>query len=219
MPKLRVHNFCVSLDGYGAGPHQDLDNPLGVGGRNLFEWIWGSPVFRRIMGMPTEGTDDGEETVDDRFAAAGVENIGATLMGRNMFGPIRGDWGADEWKGWWGDNPVYHHPVFVLTHHPHEPIPMEGGTTFHFVTDGVESALEQAFAAADGKDVRLGGGVSTVQQCLRARLIDEMHLAFAPVLLGAGERLFDNLDGGPVGYECTEFIPSRAVAHAVFSRV
>jgi dihydrofolate reductase len=147
---------------------------------------------------------------------AGEVGIGATVMGRNMFGPIRGSWGDDKWKGWWGDNPPYHTPVFVLTHHPHAPIPMEGGTTFYFVTDGIESALEQAFAAADGKDVRLGGGVSTIQAYLRAGLIDEMHLAIAPVLLGRGERLFDNLDGGPDGYECVEFVGSPAVLHARF---
>ena len=219
MPKLRVHNFAISLDGYGAGPDQALANPLGVGGEGLHEWAFATRHFRKMHGMESaDGDDGGEATVDDRFIEAGDAGIGATVMGRNMFGPIRGSWGDDNWKGWWGDNPVYHHPVFVLTHHPHAPIPMEGGTTFYFVTDGIESALEQAFAAADGKDVRLGGGASAIQQYLRAGLIDEMHVAVVPILLGRGERLFDNLDGGPAGYECVEFVGSPAVVHARFVR-
>ena len=217
MAKLRVHSFAISLDGYGAGIDQSIDNPLGVGGKRLHEWAFATRHFRRMFGLESgDGADGGVETLDDRFVEAGEIGIGATVMGRNMFGPIRGSWGDDKWKGWWGDNPPYHTPVFVLTHHPHAPIPMEGGTTFYFVTDGIESALEQAFAAADGKDVRLGGGVSTIQAYLRAGLIDEMHLAIAPVLLGRGERLFDNLDGGPDGYECVEFVASPAVLHARF---
>ncbi len=213
MPKLRVHNFSISLDGYGAGPDQSLEHPLGVGGRRLHEW-----AFRTRLGRQMIGGKGGEEGIDNDFWSRGDEGIGATVMGRNMFGPIRGSWGDSDWKGWWGDNPVYHHPVFVLTHHPHEPITMEGGTTFHFVTDGIESALEQAFAAAGGQDVRLGGGASTVQQYLRAGLIDELHVVITPTLLGSGERLFDNLDGGPDGYERVELVSSPSVAHAVISR-
>jgi dihydrofolate reductase len=218
MQKLRVHNFAISLDGYGAGPDQGIDNPLGVGGEDLHKWIVSTRYFRRMFDMGGAEGDEGGDETNERFAAAGDIGIGATVMGRNMFGPIRGSWGDDNWKGWWGDSPPYHHPVFVLTHHAHAPIPMEGGTTFYFVTDGIESALEQAFAAADGKDVRLGGGASAIQQCLRAGLIDEMHVAIVPILLGGGERLFDNLDGGPAGYECVEFVGSPAVVHARFVR-
>ncbi len=213
MPKLRVHNFALSLDGYGAGPEQSLDEPLGVGGRGLHEWAFATRTFRRMFGM-----DGGDEGVDDRFAAEGDAGIGATIIGRNMFGPIRGAWPNEDWKGWWGDEPPYHHPVFVLTHHSRASIPMNGGTTFHFVTDGIETALARAFDAAEGQDVRLGGGVSTIQQYLRAGLIDEMHLAIVPILLGGGERLFDNLDGGPDGYACVEFVGSASVAHARFVR-
>src|SRR4029077_1683973 len=155
MPKLRVHNFSISLDGYGAGPDQGLDNPLGSDGLRLHEWVFVTRAWHQM-----QGTEGGEESVDNRFIVEGDVGIGATVMGRNMFGPIRGDWGDDKWKGWWGDNPPYHHPVFVLTHHPHEPIPMQGGTTFHFVTDGIEAALARAFEAAEGQDVRLGGGAS-----------------------------------------------------------
>jgi dihydrofolate reductase len=212
MPKLRVHNFAISLDGYGAGPDQDIDNPLGIGGTALHEWAFKTRTFCRMLGI-----EGGEENVDDRFAAAGDVGIGATIMGRNMFGPIRGPWPDEKWRGWWGDNPPYHHPVFVLTQHPRESITMQGGTTFHFVDDGIESALEQAFDAADGQDVRLGGGVATVQQYLRAGLIDEMHLVYVPILLGDGERLFDHI-GGPIGYECVEFVGTPSVAHARFAR-
>jgi dihydrofolate reductase len=211
VPKLRVHSFAISLDGYGAGPNQDVDNPLGVRGPELHEWAFQTRTFRQMLGM-----EGGEEGLDDRFAAEGDAGIGATVMGRNMFGPIRGAWGDADWKGWWGDEPPYHHPVFVLTHHPHEPITMEGGTTFNFVTDGIHAALERAFAAAGGKDVRLGGGVGAIQQCLRAGLLDEMHLVIVPVLLGRGERLFDNLDGGPVGYECVELVIGGARAICAF---
>ena len=213
MPKLRVHNFAMSTDGYVAGPDQSVDDPLGVGGRGLHDWVFETRAGRRMI-----GTDGGETGVDNDFIEQGVTGIGATVMGRNMFGPIRGPWGDSDWTGWWGDEPPYHHPVFVLTHHQHPPIEMQGGTTFYFVDDGIESALEQAFAAADGDDVRLGGGASTVQQYLRAGLVDELHLVVVPVLLGSGERLFDNLDGGPDGYECTEFVGSASVAHVRFSR-
>jgi len=212
--KVRVHNFSISLDGYGAGTDQGLDHPLGVGGNRLHTWALKTRAGRRqVLGKP-----GGEEGLDNDFWLRGDEGIGATIMGRNMFGPIRGEWRDDGWKGWWGDEPPYHHPVFVLTHHPHEPIPMEGGTTFHFVTDGIEAALAQAVEAAGGQDVRIGGGVATVQQYLRAGLIDEMHVAIAPVLLGGGERLFDHLDGGAERYECVELVGSPAVVHARFTR-
>jgi dihydrofolate reductase len=213
MPKVRVHNLAVSLDGYAAGPDQDVDNPLGVGGPRLHEW-----VFRTAYGRAMFGLEGGEEGVDQDFMARGDVGIGATIMGRNMFGPIRGPWGDADWTGWWGDEPPYHHPVFVLTHHPRPPIPMAGGTTFHFVDDGIEAALERALQAAGGKDVRIGGGPSTVQQYLRAGLIDDMHVAVVPVLLGGGERLFDNLDGGPKGYECVEFVASPSVLHVRLAR-
>ena len=213
MPKLRVHNFAISIDGYGAGPNQDVDNPLGVGGPSLHEWAFATRAGRGMHGMA-----GGAEGLDDKFIADGDVGVGATIMGRNMFGPIRGPWSNDDWRGWWGDNPPYHHPVFVLTHHPHASITMQGGTTFHFVSDGIEAALERAFDAANGSDVRIGGGVSTIQQYLRAGLIDEMHLAIVPILLGSGERLFDHLDGGPVGYRCVEFVSSPSVAHVRFAR-
>jgi dihydrofolate reductase len=219
MPKLRVHNFSISLDGYAAGPAQSIDDPIGVGGNGLHEWAFATRTGRKMMGM-----DDGEEGLDDEFVALGDVGVGATIMGRNMFGPIRGPWGgdgdsdSDQWTGWWGDNPPFHHPVFVLTHHPRPSVTMQGGTTFHFIDDGIEAALERAFDAAGGHDVRLGGGASTIQQYLRAGLVDEMHLAIVPVLLRGGERLFDHLDGGPDGYECVEFAPSSSVAHVRLSR-
>jgi dihydrofolate reductase len=214
MPKLLVRNLAMSIDGYVAGPDQSRDDPLGVGGMRLHEWVFATRAGRQMIGQ--EGGDEG---LDNTFLTRGDEGIGATVMGRNMFGPIRGPWDSDDqWKGWWGDNPPYHHPVFVLTHHPHPPIEMEGGTTFHFVDDGIEAALERAFNAAGGADVRLGGGAATVQQYLRAGLIDDLHLAVVPVLLGSGERLFDHLDGGPDGYECVEFISSPSAAHIRFSR-
>jgi dihydrofolate reductase len=214
MPKLRVHNFAISLDGYAAGPNQSLDNPLGVGGTGLHEWVFQTRAGNQMLGM--EGGDEG---LDDEFVAQGDRGIAATVMGRNMFGPIRGTWSDDQWTGWWGDNPPYHHEVFVLTHHPRPSVAMKGGTTFHFVNDGIEAALERALDAAGGDDVRLGGGVATVQQYLRAGLIDEMHVAIVPVLLGSGERLFDHLDGGPHDYECVEFVSSPSVAHVRFSRL
>jgi dihydrofolate reductase len=214
MPKLRVHNFAVSLDGYAAGPAQTVENPLGVGGGQLHEWVFETPTGRRML-----GESGGDAHADERFMARGDEGIGATIMGRNMFGPVRGEWPDHEWTGWWGDNPPYHHPVFVLTHHPRPPITMMGGTTFHFVDDGIEAALERAVDAAGGADVRLGGGAATVQQYLRAGLIDEMHLAIVPVLLGSGERLFDHLDPDSVrGLRVAEFVASPAVAHVRFER-
>ena len=212
MSKVRVHNFAMSLDGYAAGTDQSVDNPLGVGGERLHEWMFATRMWHQMV-----GEDGGDKGLDNDFAVRGDVGVGATIMGRNMFGPIRGPWGDEEWTGWWGDTPPYHHPVFVLTHHPHAPIPMEGGTTFHFVDDGIESALEQAVAAADGADVRIGGGASTIQQYLRAGLIDDLHLAIVPILLGAGERLFDRADAA-AGYECVEFVSSPAVAHVRLSR-
>jgi dihydrofolate reductase len=213
MSKLRVHNFAISLDGFGAGPGQSITDPLGKGGIDLHEWVFATRSARRMFGE--EGGVDG---VDDDFFVEGGRGIGATIMGRNMFGPGRGPWEDDDWKGWWGDEPPYHHPVFVLTHHAHAPIPMTGGTTFHFVTEGIESALEQAVGAAGGSDVRLGGGVSTIQQYLQAGLVDEMHLAIVPVLLGGGEGLFDGLGKLP-GFQCVELVASETVVHARFARV
>ena len=214
MPKLRVHNFAISLDGYGAGPDQGVEHPLGVGGNRLHTWVFKTRAGRRAM----LGQSGGDEGVDNDFWIRGNEGIGATIMGRNMFGPIRGPWENEEWTGWWGDEPPYRHPVFVLTHYPRPPITMQGGTTFTFVDDGIEAALDRVFGAAGGQDVRLGGGAATIQQYLRARLIDEMHLAIAPVLLGSGERFFDDLDGGPEGYKVDELVCSPAVAHATLSR-
>ncbi len=212
MPRLRVHNFAISLDGYAAGPDQSLENPLGVGGSKLHEW-----VFATRSGRETHGMQGGNAGVDNEFIARGDAGIGATIMGRNMFGPIRGAWTDDEWRGWWGDDPPFHHPVFGLTHHPRPSISMQGGTTFHFV-EGIEAALQRAVEAAKGNDVRLGGGVSTIQQYLRAGLIDELHLAIVPILLGSGERLFDSLDGGAQGYRCVEFASSPSVAHVRLAR-
>ena len=181
MSRLRVHTFSISIDGYGAGPRQDLQNPLGIGGPAMFDWFFPTRTWQRMY-----GNEDGETGVDDDMAARGFEGIGAWILGRNMFGPVRGPWPDESWKGWWGDEPPYHAPVFVLTHHPRAPLTMKGGTEFRFVTGGIHVALEQAREAAEGRDVRLGGGVSTVRQYLRAGLVDELHLVIAPVLLGAG---------------------------------
>jgi dihydrofolate reductase len=213
MAALRVHNISMSVDGFVAGPDQSLDDPLGVGGEALHTWVFATRTAQQVHGIG----EAGETGVDDDFIAKGDAGIGATIIGRNMFGPVRGDWGDDSWKGWWGDNPPYHHPVFVLTHHAHDPIEMSGGTTFHFVTDGIESALRKAYEAADGADVRVGGGASTIRQYLRAGLVDEMHVAIVPVLLREGERLFD-ADGDMAGYVCTNIVSSPAVSHALFVR-
>lgn len=213
MPKLRVHNLAMSLDGFAAGPHQSLVNPLGVGGERLHDWAFASRRWKAAHGL-----DGGDTGLDDDFIGRGDDGIGATIMGRNMFGPVRGPWPDEAWNGWWGDNPPFHHPVFVLTHHPRPPLPMAGGTTFTFVTDGPEAALEQAFEAADGSDVRIGGGASTVQQYLRPKLIDEMHIAIVPILLGSGERLFDDAETVPQAYECVEFVSSPSVAHVRVAR-
>jgi dihydrofolate reductase len=213
MPKLRVHAFSISIDGFGAGPDQDLDNPLGVGGRALHEWAFATQTFQRMFGK-----EGGTTGVDDEFAARGFDNIGASIMGRNMFGPVRGAWPDDNWKGWWGENPPFHTPVFVLTQHPRAPIVMQGGTTFNFVTAGVHAALEQARAAAGGRDIRLGGGVATIRQYLRAGLIDEMHVAIAPTLLGSGEHLFADIDMLKLGYVCGETVATPKATHVVMSK-
>ncbi len=214
MPKLRVESFTISLDGFGAGPDQDLKHPLGVGGTALHGWAMATKTFQKHL----FGSDSGQDGVDEDFAARGFHNIGAWILGRNMFGPVRGPWPDESWRGWWGENPVYHVPVFVLTHHPRPPLVMEGGTTFHFVTDGIASALAQARAAAGERDVRVGGGVDVIQQYLRERLIDEMHIAISPVLLGAGERLFDGINLPALGYACTRHVGSALATHVVFSR-
>ncbi len=214
MSKLLVKLFSVSLDGYSAGPNQDLQNPLGVGGLELFDWVFHTRTWRQQHGQP-----DGETGVDNDLAARGFENVGAWILGRNMFGPVRGPWPDDSWKGWWGDEPPYHTPVFVLTQYPRAPLEMAGGTEFRFVTDGIHSALEQARAAAGGRDVRLGGGVATVRQYLRERLIDQLHLAIAPVLLGSGEHLMGGLDLRALGYECVQHVAGdRAAAHVTLHR-
>jgi dihydrofolate reductase len=213
MSKVRVNAFSISIDGYGAGQAQSLGNPLGVGGEDLHGWAWNTRTFQRMV-----GNEGGATGIDDDFAARGMENLGAWILGRNMFGPIRGPWPDEAWKGWWGDNPPYHVPVFVLTHHARPSIPMAGGTTFHFVTEGIEAALQKAKAAADGKDVRIGGGVSVLRQYLRARLIDEMHVAIAPVLLGAGESLFADLDLRALGYKCTQHAGTDKASHVVLTR-
>jgi dihydrofolate reductase len=218
MPKLRVHGFTLSVDGYGAGPHQGRENPLGVGGRELHKWYVPTRTFRSL-GLVGVGAGEGGTTgVDDDYARRGFENIGAWIMGRNMFGPIRGPWPDDAWKGWWGESPPYHVPVFVLTHHAREPLEMAGGTTFHFVTEGIEEALSRAREAAGPKDVRLGGGVETIRQYLRAGLVDEMHLAISPVLLGSGEHLLSGLDLPALGYRIAEHVASEAATHVVVTR-
>lgn len=214
MPRVRVESFTVSLDGFGAGTKQDLQNPLGVGGTSLHAWAVATRTFQKTL----FGNDGGETGVDDNFAARGFDNIGAWILGRNMFGPVRGPWPDETWRGWWGDNPVYHVPVFVLTHHARAPLVMEGGTTFHFVTEGPVAALARAREAANGKDVRVGGGANTIQQFLRLGLIDEMHFAIAPVLLGAGERLFEGIDLPALGYVCTQHVTTPRATHVVINR-
>jgi dihydrofolate reductase len=210
MAKLRVAGFSVSLDGFGAGPDQDLQNPLGVRGPELMEWLFPTRYFQRMHGDAAAG---GEIGVDNEFAEQGFVGVGSWILGRNMFGPVRGPWPDDSWKGWWGDEPPYHTPVFVLTHYARAPLTMAGGTVFHFVTDGIHSALEQAMAAARGKDVRLGGGVATVRQFLAAGLVDELHLAVRPVLLGAGEQLWGGIDAHALGYECTKSVAGERATH------
>ncbi|MBS1984462.1 MAG: dihydrofolate reductase [Bdellovibrionales bacterium] len=213
MSRLRVESFSVSLDGYGAGVHQDLENPLGRNGKIVHEWFFPTLTFNRMIGKA-----GGTMGVDNQFASRGFDGIGANIMGRNMFGPVRGAWKENEWKGWWGPNPPYHSPVFVLTHHKREPLVMEGGTTFYFVTDGIESALEQAKKAAGGKDIRLNGGVSVIRQYLAKGLVDYMHLAVSPKLLGAGENLFAGLDLVQLGYVVKESVQGENATHLIFER-
>jgi dihydrofolate reductase len=208
MSRLRVHSFAVSLDGYGAGPNQSLQNPLGERGPELMQWFFPTRVFQRM-----HAGGDGETGRDNEIAERGFANMGAWILGRNMFGPVRGPWPDESWKGWWGDEPPYHVPTFVLTNHARAPLQMAGGTTFHFVTDGIHSALEQARAAAGERDVRLGGGVSTLRQYLRAGLVDDLHLAMSPVLLGSGENLFAGLDLSALGYEVTERVVGERATH------
>jgi dihydrofolate reductase len=213
MPKVSVSAFSVSLDGFGAGPKQSLENPVGLNGTSLHEWAFKTRTFKMMFGQ-----EGGETGVDDQFAIRSFENVGAWIMGRNMFGPVRGAWSDENWKGWWGDNPPFHVPVFVLTHYPRAPIVMEGGTTFYFITDGIETALRQALDGAKGKDIRIGGGVSTIQQYLRARLIDDMHLAVAPVFLGAGENLFAGLDLRALGYACVNRVSTSDAIHLIVQK-
>lgn len=213
MGRVRVAGFSLSLDGFGAGPEQSLDNPLGQRGPEMFNWFFGTKTFRAMTGR-----DGGSDGVDEAFAHRSMDGFGAFILGRNMFGPIRGDWPDDVWKGWWGDNPPYHAPTFILTHHPRAPIVMEGGTTFHFVTEGIEVALERAREAAGDADVKIGGGVATVRQYLQAGLVDEMHVALSPVLLGRGEALFSGLDLSALGYRVTESTPSELATHIVIKR-
>jgi dihydrofolate reductase len=213
--RLVVRSFTLSLDGYGAGPAQDLHNPLGVGGAALMDWFFHTQVWRLMHGQPATAET---HPVDERFAEQGFTGVGAWILGRNMFGPIRGAWPDESWRGWWGEEPPYHTPVFVLTHHPRAPLRMAGGTEFHFVTTGMHAALEQARAAAGRLDVRLGGGVATVRDYLRAKLIDELHLAIRPVLLGSGEALFEGLDLPSLGYDCIESAHGERALHVILRR-
>lgn len=210
MTQVRVAAFSLSIDGFGAGPEQSLDAPLGKGGEELHRWFFDTRTFRSMVGQ-----EGGSTGVDEKYASHGNSGFGAFILGRNMFGPIRGDWPDDSWKGWWGDNPPYHAPTFILTHYPRDPIVMEGGTTFHFVTGGIEEALERAKVAADGMDVKIGGGVSTVRQYLKAGLIDEMHFAIAPVLLGRGEAMFEGIDLPALGFKVAAHEMTENAAHIV----
>lgn len=213
MSKVRVAAFSVSLDGFGAGPHQSLENPLGVRGTELHNWFFKTKVFQSMY-----GDGNGVEDVDNSFAERSFENVGAWILGRNMFGPVRGPWLNDEWRGWWGENPSYHAPVFILTHHKREPLVMEGGTTFYFITDGIESALQKAKEAAKGKDVRIGGGVQTVRQYLQAGLIDELHLVYSPIYLGTGESLLAGIDMPKLGFSVTEKVNTENATHVILSK-
>jgi dihydrofolate reductase len=213
MGKLGVCNFSISLDGYGAGHSQDMHNPLGIGGMALHQWFFETSTFQKMVGK-----NGGTTGVDDDFAARAFKNVGAWILGRNMFGPVRGPWSDDNWKGWWGTNPPYHTPVFILTHHARASIEMDGGTTFHFVTDGIHSALKRAAEAAKGRDVRLGGGVSAVRQYLEVALVDEIHLAITAVVLGAGEHLLSGINLQKLGYRCVEHVPSLNATHVVLKK-
>jgi dihydrofolate reductase len=213
MSKVRVAAFGVSLDGFAAGPHQDLENPLGRGGAAIAHWFFPTRTFRRMQGQ-----EGGTTGIDDAVAVQSFENVGAWILGRNMFGPVRGPWPDESWQGWWGEEPPYRCPVFVLTHYQRPTLAMKGGTVFHFVTDGIEAALDRAREAAGGKDVRIGGGAATIRQYLQAGLIDELRLAIAPVLLGAGENLFAGLDLPALGYQVTAHEASEAATHVVMTR-
>ena len=213
MPKVRVNSLGVSVDGYAAGPDQGTDNPLGRGGERLHEWFYPTRTFQRMY-----GTGEGTTGIDEQFASRGMANLGAWILGRNMFGPVRGPWPDYSWRGWWGEEPPYHCPVFVLTHHERPPLEMKGGTVFHFVTGGIEEALFRAKEAAGERDVRIGGGPATIRQYLEARLIDEMHIAIAPTLLGTGESLFHGLDLPALGYQVAEKVTSEAALHVAFAR-
>lgn len=210
---LVVRSFAMSIDGYSAGPSQDLQNPLGVNGPELMEWFFHTRTWRKMQGQ-----SGGETGVDNTIAEQGFGRIGAWILGRNMFGPVRGPWPDDTWRGWWGENPPYHVPTFVLTHHPRPPIKMTGGTEFYFVTEGIHTALKQATTAAGDRDIRIGGGVSTIRQYLRECLIDELHLAVRPILLGAGENLFEGIDMRALGYLCTEAIAGERANHVFIQR-
>ena len=213
MSKIKVTNFTVSLDGFGAGPNQSIKEPLGIGGEELHTWMFPTKRFR-AMG----GKNDGTEGIDNDFVEKAFENVGAWIMGRNMFGPIRGNWIDDEWKGWWGENPPYHVPVFVLTHYERKPVKMKGETTFHFVTTGVKSALEEAKKAANGKDIRIGGGVSTIRQFLQASYVDELHLAISPLFLGSGEHLFSGIDMFNLGFNKIQRIEGEQATHIIITK-
>jgi dihydrofolate reductase len=214
MSRVRVACFAVSLDGYGAGPDQSLENPLGVGGTGLHQWFFPTRTFQKML----FGKDEGTTGLDDDFARRGAENLGAWILGRNMFAPSRGAWAEDGWKGWWGDNPPYHVPVFVLTHHARPSLEMAGGTTFHFVTGGLDEALMRAKDAAGGKDVRIGGGVATVRQYLQAGLLDNVHLVVSPVLLGSGEHLLSGLDLPALGFKVAAHAMSNSAMHVRLER-
>jgi len=213
MARVRVESFGISIDGYGAGPRQDLEHPLGIGGQDLVEWLFHTRLWGRMHGQ-----ESGEQGVDDEAAGRGFAGVGAWILGRNMFGPVRGPWPDESWKGWWGEEPPYHVPVFVLTHHPRGPLRMAGGTEFRFVTQGPEAALEQARAAAGGLDVRVGGGVATIRQYLMAGLVDRVHLAVRPVLLGSGEHLLEGIDLKALGYECTQSLAGERATHVFLSK-
>ncbi len=213
MSKVRIAAFGLSLDGFGAGPAQSLEHPMGVGGMILHEWVFDTRTFKRM-----HGSEGGSTGVDEEFAAAAFANIGAWILGRNMFGPVRGGWPDESWQGWWGDTPPYHVPVFVLTHHPRASLEMKGGTTFHFVTDGIHAALDRARAAAGGKDVRIGGGAATIRQYLAAGLVDEMHLAITPKPLGKGEALLAGIDLPALGFECSRRANSEHATHVVLTK-
>ena len=213
MSKLRVQCFGISIDGYSAGPNQSLENPLGVRGPELMEWLFETRTWQQMHGLP-----GGETGTDDGLAARSMKEFGAWILGRNMFGPVRGPWPDESWKGWWGEEPPYHVPTFVLTHHPRAPIPMKGGTEFRFVTSGIHEALAQAREAGAGRDGRLGGGVATVREYLTAGLVDELHLAVRPVLLGSGESLFAGLDVRELGYACTRHLAGERALHVFLEK-